>query len=449
MSDKIKTADLEAERKLLSACLSDVTAISIAVELDPGDMYDARHGRIMAACISLFRRSRPVEPVSVQSELRQSGKDDGANGMKYMLLLVSECGLHWGVAGYMETIQRYARIRRAFAHQAKATQSLSAGDLDKVEDHMTRAGAAVVGVDVRFRVERLGSVVEGVIEALASAQSSRKTEIGFRTGVTDIDSIRYGHRGLHRKRVTVLCARPSVGKTALALQIAYNVAKSGGPVLYACSEMSKRDLTLRIIARVARVDYARTQAGNLSPDELVRVRGVYGELARIPLYIYDKGSVTVPHLIAKSREVAVLAGAPIAQIVVDHMSRMNCDVKFTGGNIKYQEASHNIKALQAACVSEDCNVLALVQLNRKLESRENKRPIQSDLRSAGEIEEEAAEIITIFRPHVHDTEAPEHIAEVAFAKARFGRLCTIHMHWDGALQTFSDAAPQNRDYMSH
>lgn len=437
-------ADLDAERAVLSTCMIDRIAVALVSDLDPADMYDMRHRRVLAAVHALFSRGECVEPISVHSEIQAAcpGVDNG--GLKFLVTLSSSAGSSLAFPHYLSSIRRYARLRRAALLATQGVRHLGCGELDMAEDALGRCAGAVASVDARFVVQRFDAAADGVLEALAAAQTSREIRRGLRTGFDAIDGVTFGARGFHKGDMVILAGRPAMGKSALALNIAYSVAKHGEPVLYACSEMSVHDMTERLLAMVAGVDYGRLKAGTVSDHERSLLLDARMEIDGIPLHLYDKGAVTVPDLLAKCREEGVKGGRAMAMLVVDHINRMGCDVKHGGESAEYARVSHNYQALQAVAMNESMCVLCLAQLNRGLESRSDKRPLMSDLRASGRAEEEAAVVLCLYREHVYQPDADETHAELIYRKHRGGKLGTIELHWQGDQQRFTQRAPDHR-----
>lgn len=424
-------ADLDAERAILGACLCDPRAIALVSDLDPGDLYDVRHSRILRAMLTLFSEDVVCEPVTVAQHLR-SEPVERWGGLQYLMTLLSAVWYVPSLPGYSDSIKRWARLRRAHSASHKGTSAMQQGDADTAEAAFGSVGQHLSGVETRNPVVSFEDSGAAVLERLLSNAPTRKS--GLRSGIHGIDEGDLGLLGYHRTHLTILAGRPKMGKTAFALNNAWSVAKNEGPVLFSCGEMSHEENTERLLSHIAQVDYGAMRAQHLSAAEKQRLVSAYNEFCKVPLDIWDKGGVTSNDILAKTRWVAARHKQPVAMVVVDYIQRMNCDARYQK---KQERITHNVIALKNMASNENVHVLCLAQLNRGCESRDNKRPLVSDLRDAGELEQEANEVLMLYRDHVYNPDtSDEHEAELIVRAARGARTGTIPLRWQGHLMTF-------------
>lgn len=420
-----------AEQSIIVAALGEWgnAAVTIVQDVDPDCIFDPVKRKVLRTAQAIWRERGTVDRSSVESRSTTSEEQRCIHDA-CMIRIIDPKTLPVSV----ESVARLARLREAAKHARNAEAAISAEDLDAAEESLGKIAGAMVDGRQRRKAERLDSITDRLISKLMTPQEHRG--YGLPTGLHAWDRGPLGLLGLHRTHLTVLAARPAMGKTALALNIAWNVAASGTPVVFSCGEMSADELAERLLSHISQVDYSRIRTGRLDNNAHQRVADATEAMRAAPLHIWDAGRVTAPDLLAQCRLVSAKEGQPVGLLVVDYLQRMGCDIRYREPRHK---VAHNAEALKSMAQDEHMCVLALAQLNRGLESRADRRPLMADLREAGEIEQEANEIVCLYRHHVYHEDTPAYAAELLVRKARGARTGTMDLHWDGSTMTFRNA----------
>ncbi len=437
-------SDLNAERALLSSALIDARAVALVVgEVRPEDFYDARHGLIFEAMTRLFAAGRKIEPIAVHSELLRKDEHERAGGLKYIIQLSSYAGSSLSVEHYATTIARLAQVRRILtaAHTIQVEGYKHGTDPDEVVNLVQDQLVAALDRAIGTRHKHIAPVVEAVFQNVLAARERGQDVVGFDTGFRDLNAVTYG---FHRQSLVILAARPAMGKTALALNVALAIALQKVPdgerigedcsVMIFSLEMGAEELVQRLLAQRARVGLGDLKKGTISQDDEVTLREATADLGQLKMYIDDTPGINSVDLRARAKRVAMTEGLDV--IVVDYLQLM----KGTGGSrqSREQEISEISRSLKGLAKELNVVVIALSQLNRSLESRANKRPIMSDLRESGAIEQDADMILFVYRDCIYnpETAAPEQ-TELIIGKHRAGKLATINLHFEGRFTRFT------------
>lgn len=438
-------SDLSAERALLASCLIDeLTVAQVQGAVTPDDFYDPRHASIFRAVQVLVGSGRAVDPVTVHGVV---SNDPAAAqpGEQYLNELVAHfAGNPQNAQHYAQRIAKLGQMRRILA----ATHKLSAeaykrgtdpdAYVDMVQDELNKALAEVS----RGGPVHIGSVVGDVFGEVLAARERGSEVVGISTGFREIDQRLLG---LHRTDLLVLAARPAMGKTAFALTLALNVAKQTRRhateptdrhnVVVFSLEMGREQLAARLLSQHARVANTQMRKGEVGPEEELRLREAAAELSELNIFLDDSGTVTPQDVRARCKQLAMQYGQ-LDLVVIDYLQLMNT----TGGpkQSREQAVSEVSRSMKALAKELRCTVLALSQLNRGVEQRTDKRPMMSDLRESGAIEQDADIIAFIYRDWVYNKDAPEHLAELIISKQRAGQTGTIQLHFDGSLTRFAN-----------
>ena len=402
------------------------------LHVDPMDLVDETRRDILRSSQEIWKACGVVDETAIRGSLTQKGYEVD----RALFEINHGIGAHRRetLPGMIDTVRKLARIRRALKHSLAAQAAIDAEDMDAAEESFGKIARTMVEGRQRRDAKRLSVIAKDLIDQIHSPATDRGT--GMSTGLYAWDRGSLGLLGLHRTHLTVLAARPAMGKTALALNIAWNVAAHGTPVLFSCGEMSAVELGERLLSHISQVDYSRIRTGRLDADAHARLADATRAMADAPLHIWDAGRVTAPDLLAQTRLVSAQEGKPVGLLVVDYLQRMGCEQRYREPR---HRVAHNAEALKSMAQDENMCVLALAQLNRGLESRTDRRPLMADLREAGEIEQEANEVIALYRHHVYFEDAPPHAAELIVRKARGARTGRMDLRWDGSTMTFGDA----------
>jgi replicative DNA helicase len=380
---RVPPHNLEAEESLLGAMLLSRDAISAATEIrvEASDFYKPAHSHIYEAVMSLYGQGEPVDPVTVADELRRAELLDALGGRQALMRLQAQTPASANAAHYAKIVNELALLRRLIAVAGDIAE-MGYDDSGEVAETLDRAESLVFEV----AEHRVSDSMVGVSDALQSTLDQLETlygsqgEItGVQTGYTDLDSLLLG---LQPSNLLVLAARPGAGKTAFALGAAANVAMSANrPVMFFSMEMGTLELTKRLLSGEARVEMRRLQTGNIPEGDWTKLSHAVGRLAEAPLFIDDNPHCTVMEMRAKARRAKARYG-DLGLIVIDYLQLMtpSTSKKTENRQVEVAEISRGLKILAREL---DCPVMALAQLNRQLEYRQDKRPMLADLRESG------------------------------------------------------------------
>jgi replicative DNA helicase len=437
---------MEAERSILGAILLDNNALNPAVEiLKPEDFFHDHHRRIYQQMITLGETQQAIDLVTLTDQLHRSGELESSGGPAYIAQLMD------GVP-HVTNVEHYARIvkekslLRALIH---ATHSIQQQALEAEEDAdaiLDRAESAIFQLAedrVRSGLVGVREVVRENFERISQIFNEGKRITGLSTGYHQLDNLT---SGLQPSELLILAARPSMGKTALALNLAENVAVRGNkPVAIFSLEMSKESLLLRLLSSDAQIDSHKFRTGHLSREDGGKIPVSLSRLAEAPLWIDDAGSATVVEMGAKLRRLKRDKG--LSLVVVDYLQLVSARGRFGNRN---EEVSSITRGLKGLAKELKVPVLVLSQLTRAPE-REDRRPQLADLRESGAIEQDADVVMFIHRDEMYMSreEARDSgsagLADIIVAKQRNGPIDDIKLKWFSSYTRFENLAPDRYD----
>lgn len=436
MTSRITPHSLEAETAVLGACFLAEAALDRALELlTAGDFYDARNRLVFGAVTSLRSANKTVNLVLVAEHLRAGGHLDTAGGGAYLhgLTLAEPTTAH--LAHYAGIVKDYS-VRRQIISQANIMAEAAFDLSTPPEQSLEEATAAVVEMASRpneSHPQPLSEVVGRAMKRLEYRADHKGEVLGLPTGFVGLDRLL---GGLQAGDMILLAARPSMGKSALGFQIAYQAAElSGRAVLFVSAEMSEEQLSDRLVASGARVSLTRIRAGRISADEWGRVAQGIGRAAAVPLAIMDAPAVTLNQIRLAARRIQ--RDGDLGLVVVDYLQLMR------GENRKRreEEIAAISRGLKALAKELKVPLLALSQLNRQCELRDDKRPRLSDLRESGSLEQDADVVVFIYRDEVYNEDTEDAgIAEIGVAKQRQGPAGIVRLRWGGEHVRFDNLA---------
>ena len=447
---RVPPHSIEAEQSVLGGLLLDNLAWDRAADLlSESDFYRWEHRHIYAAVASLVAGSKPADVVTVHEVLQGLGKADECGGIPYLNALAQSVPSAANVRRYAEIVRERAVLRKlitasdeiattAFNPKGVAVSQI----LDEAESRIFRIGEEGSRAGQGFRP--MDKLVAALLERVEELEKNGAEEVtGIRTGFYDLDRIT---AGLQKGDLVVLAARPSMGKTALALNIAENVAvQEGLPVAVFSMEMGASQLALRLVGSLGRIDQQHLRTGRLRDDEWERLPAAATQLSQAPMFIDETPGLNPAELRARARRLARQYGGTLGLIVVDYLQLMS-------GSSHNEENRATVlgeisRGMKGLAKELQCPVLALSQLNRSVETRPDKRPMMSDLRESGAIEQDADVIMFIYRDDYYNKESKEPgIAEVIIAKQRNGPVGTVKMAFLKPLTRFDNLSP---DASSH
>jgi len=429
--EKKPPQNIEAEQCLLGCLMLDKNAIiRISDFVSAEDFYKDIHKEIFYAMIELFEKSEPIDIISVTGRLREKEKLESVGGSAYLTSLINTVPTATHVTNYAKTVREKKILRDLI--QASQEIGLDAFDesqdvdslLDKVEKKVFSIGQKSLTQSFIPVRDILGSTFER-IEQLHQHQTMYR---GVPTGFTDLDKML---SGLQRSDLVVLAARPSMGKSSLAMDIARHVAVHQNlPVGIFSLEMSKDQLVERLLARQANVDAWRLRTGRLQDgsgdNDFSRLQSAMGTLSEAPIYIDDAGTTNMMQMRAMARRLQADRG--LSLLIVDYLQLMDTSNRFA---TPLQQVTENSRALKALAKELNIPVLVLSQLSRAVEQRTPHRPMLSDLRESGAIEQDADVVMFIYRDDRYNENSLEkNIAEIIVAKHRNGAVGSIKLFFD-------------------
>jgi replicative DNA helicase len=415
---KLPPQNQEAELHVLGGLLMDPDSLEkVAEHLDPKDFYQKSHQQIYAGVLELSRQGTKADLITLTDFLQAQNSLQSVGGASYLASLVDLMPTSANIDSYAKLIREKSILRELIQVGTGIVEAAYQGgqNITEVLDQVERQ---VFQVAHRQMSQSTSSLREMVMLAFKSIQErfEKKSAVtGLATGFDGFDRLT---SGLQKTDLVILAARPAVGKTAFALNLAMNVAlREHAPTVVFSLEMSKDQLVQRLLAIEARVDGSRLRGGFLTDEDWPRLTHAASVLSEAPVYIDDTPGLSIFELRAKCRRLAKMPGG-LGFVIVDYLQLMRVKGKIESREREIAEISMSLKAL-----AKELNipVLALSQLNRSLEARQDKRPVLSDLRESGSIEQDADLIMFLYRDEVYhpDTDSPG-VAEVILAKHRHG-----------------------------
>ncbi len=446
--DRVPPHNLQAEEAVLGAMLLSREAIADAIEVVEVDhFYRPAHGHVFEAILSLYGAGEPVDAVTVSEELVRAGMLDAVGGAGRLIDLQATTPAIGNAAHYAKIVEERALLRRMISVSNEIAE-MAYGVPDDVVKAVDDAEARMFDVAQR-RVKNSTAEIKDLLSAnldrLEMLYEQGDTITGTLTGYNDLDQLL---AGLQPNALYVIGARPAMGKTAFSLGMLANAAlKQGRPVVLFCLEMSQLELSQRILSSDARVDASRMKTGKLDENDWNRLSHSVGRLAEAPIFIDDNPQTTVMEIRAKARRLKSKTG-DLGMIVVDYIQLMTGRSNAESRQVEVAEISRNLKILAREL---ECPVVALAQLNRGLEQRQDKRPMLSDLRESGALEQDADCVMFLYRDEIYNPESEQKgVAEVIIAKNRSGPTDTIKLAFLGHFTRFENMsrrpAPQGQDF---
>jgi len=433
--DRLPPQSLEAEQSVLGAILIDRDAIvEVAEFLRPADFYRQANGKIFEAVLELFERREPIDIVTVSEALERSTELEGVGGRAYLSNLSNSTPTAVHAVQYARIVERKAVLRNLIGAAGRIA-GIGYEDSPEIQESIDRAEAELFAVSqkrVDSGFQKLDSLLHQAYDRLDYLHAHRGEISGVRTGFIDLDGLT---TGLQKSDLVILAARPSVGKTSFALNIAEHAAvKEKKSVGVFSLEMSKEQLVLRLLSSVANIDSQRLRSGFLEELDFARIAPAMNALSEAPLYIDDTPSISTMELRTKARRLHAEAGLDL--VIVDYLQLMQASTTNRDSN-RVQEVSEISRGLKALARELSVPVLALSQLSRQPEMRNENEPRLSDLRESGAIEQDADLVMFLYREKerpADDGESDGEVIHLKLAKHRNGPTGGIQL-WFKKSQT--------------
>lgn len=431
-------SNLDAEEALLGAMLLSRDAIATATEfVKPESFYRPAHGYVFAAISSLYAAGEPADPITVAEELRRAGVLEAVGGEAVIVRLQASAPAVSNAGRYAAIIAELALLRSMITTAGEIAE-LGYSLPDDVEAALDTAESLVYNLAQNRNESSLAEVrnlLDGAMTRLEQLYEAGSAITGTPTGYVDLDELL---SGLQPSALVVVGARPAMGKTAFALGMAAHAAINARlPVLVFSLEMSHVELVQRLLSSEARVDASKMRNGRLTEPDWEKITRAMTPLGESEIWIDDNPNVTVIEIKSKARKLKAQKGK-LGLIVVDYVQLMTGRTGAENRQVEVAEISRGLKILAREL---ETPVIALAQLNRGLEQRADKRPMLSDLRESGSLEQDADVVLFLYRDEVYNADTPDAgIAEVIVAKHRSGPTGTVRLAWLGQFTKFANMA---------
>ncbi|VYU66026.1 replicative DNA helicase [Clostridium tertium] len=426
---------LEAEQSVIGAMIIDKSAISKALEkLNEEDFYRDGHKAIFKAIREMFSKDMAVDLVTLLEYLKSTDNLDKAGGVTYISEVSSSVITTANLEAYIKIVEDKSTLRKLIKSATQIIEE-SYNKQDRVEDVIDIAQKKIFDLAEKQgsnEYESLANVLERGFLEIERLFNNKGSITGVGSGIRDLDA---KTSGFQKGDMVLIAARPSMGKTTFSLNIAENAAlREGKSVVIFSLEMSKEQLAYKLLCSEANVDMLKLRTGNLDDDDWERIARATGPLSKAKIYIDDTAGLSVMEMRSKCRKIKMEHG--IDMILIDYLQLMSGS---SGSESRQQEVSEISRSIKALAKEMECPVIALSQLSRAPEQRADHRPMLSDLRESGSIEQDADVVMFLYRDEYYNKETEEkNIGECIIAKQRNGPVGTVKMAWIGAHSKFAN-----------
>ena len=433
---KIPPNDVEAEQAVLGSMLTDKDAVSSAIEvLDKNDFYREDNKAIFEAMVNLYNRPEPIDIITVKDELLSIGKFDVVGGLEYLADLPEKVPTTANVDKYIKIVEEKS-ILRSLIKTSNELITLGYDETQEVNSIMDEAEKRVFDLMQNRNQTGYFAMKDVLVDSFAQLErlyNEKEGITGVPSGFADLD---LRTAGFHNSELIILAARPAMGKTAFALNIATNAAKSNVPVLVFSLEMSKEQLVNRVLCSEAMIDSNKLKTGKIEENDWVKIVDALGPLSETEMYIDDTAGISITEIRAKARKLKLEKN--IGLIVIDYLQLIQGSGSRRNGS-REQEISEISRSLKILAKELNIPVIALSQLSRASEQRSDHRPMLSDLRESGSIEQDADIVMFLYRDDYYNEESEsKNIAEIIIAKNRSGSTGTAELLWMSNYTKFAN-----------
>ena len=433
---KIPPNDVESEQAVIGSMLTDKEAVSAAIEvLKPEDFYREDNRTIFEAILNLYGRSEPIDIITLKSELSSMGKFEAVGGLEYIAELPDKVPTTANVEQYIKIVEEKSVLRNLIK-TANEIITLGYDQTQEVDGIIDGAEKKIFEVMQKKNQKGYTPIKDILVETFTELEQlyNQKQRItGIPTGFSDLD---FRTSGLHNSDLILVAARPAMGKSAFALNIATNAAvRAKVPVAIFSLEMSKEQMTSRILCSEAMVDSNKVRTGKIDDEEWSKLAAASGELSEANIYIDDTPGISIMEIRAKCRKMKIEKN--IGLVVIDYLQLVQGSGK--RGGSREQEIAEISRSLKILAKEINVPVIALSQLSRAPEQRPDHRPMLSDLRESGSIEQDADIVMFLYRDDYYNEDSEKkNIAEVILAKHRAGSTGTVELLWLGNYTKFAN-----------
>ena len=437
---KVPPQSIEAEESVLGGVLLDNDSLDRVLEiLTPEDFYREAHRKILRAMLDLNQRNEPVDLITLAEALKGRGELQEVGGAAYLAELADKVPTAANVTYYSRIVHQKSVLRGLIETATDIARQAfeSGGDVDEFLDRAEQQIFSISERKVRPTFFHVRDIMLAAMDSIEQMYERKELVTGVPTGFVDLDRLT---AGLQPSDLIIIAGRPSMGKTAFALNIAQHVGVAGklGVAIFSL-EMSKEQLGLRMLCSEARVDQSKVRTGYIPASAFPELAKAASRLSESRIFIDDTPALSVLELRAKARRLKREREAKLGLIVVDYLQLM----RGHDADSREQEISGISRSLKALAKELNVPVIALSQLNRQVEARADKRPMMADLRESGAIEQDADVIAFLYRPIVYDKNANEGDAEVILAKQRNGPIGSVPLTFLSSYTRFENRAPED------
>lgn len=439
---RLPPQSLEAEQAVLGGLmLSGDSWDQVSERVGESDFYRKEHQQIFRVMLQLAENDQPRDLVTVSEALQKLGQLESAGGISYLSELSRNTPSAANIAAYAEIVRERSVLRQLISVSNKVAGRAFNPEGAHSTEILDEAESSIFKIAEQMKKgagpQAIKNVLVKTVERIEELYKSKKTVTGLSSGFDEFDKMT---SGLQKSDMIVVAARPSMGKTTFAMNLCESVAiKNNKPVLVFSMEMPAESIVMRMLASLGRINLRNILSGNLQQDDWNRIASAMQMLSPQKFYIDDTPALSPLEVRARARRVARECGGEIGVIMVDYLQLM----QVPGIENRVNEISEISRSLKGLAKELNCPVIALSQLNRSLEQRPNKRPVMSDLRESGAIEQDADLIVFLYRDEVYNKESQEKgIAEVIIGKQRNGPIGTCRLAFRGEFTRFDDLAPE-------
>lgn len=433
---KVPPHDIEAEQAILGSMLTDKDAVISSIEILKEDsFYREDNKAIFAAMLNLYSKNEPIDIITVKAELVETGNFERVGGIEYLASLPDKVPTTANVEKYIKIVDEKFMLRNLL-QSANQLIALGYDETEEVDKILDKAEKEIFDLTQKKNTTGYSSIKDVLVESFAELEKlyNQKGHItGVSTGFSDLD---YKTSGFHGSELIILAARPAMGKSAFAINIATNAAVQNKiPVAIFNLEMSKEQIGNRILCSEAMVDSNKIKTGQIEDQDWIKLASTLGILSDAPIYIDDTAGISIMEIRAKCRKLKMEKN--IGLIVIDYLQLIQGSGKRNSS--RENEISEISRSLKILAKELDVPVIALSQLSRGAEKRDDKRPMLSDLRESGAIEQDADIVMFIYRDDYYNENSEEkNVAEIIMAKHRGGSTGTVKLAWMPSFTKFAN-----------
>ena len=442
MRSVVPPNSVEAEISVLGAMLQDSSAVLRAAEqLNAEDFYQPEHKEIFRVMAEMNRQQIPIDIVTLQAELARRGSLDGVGGNAYLLKLQHDVPTAANVRSYIDIVLEKSTLRKLIAACQHISKECYSQDRE-LQDVLTGAEKAIFDIVMNRQgseeLKPLSEVLVKTYEIIEELARQKGSIAGVPTGFTDLDNML---TGLHSGELIIIGARPAMGKTSLAMNIAEQAAVGHNKTTAVFTlEMPREQIALRMLCSNARVDMQKVRKGTLHDDDWMKLARSLGPLSAAPMYIDDTSALSPTQLRSRCRRLMMDKGLDL--VIVDYLGLMRSDGKAESRQLEVSEISRTLKAI---ALELKIPIIACAQLSRANKDRVDKRPVLSDLRDSGSIEQDADVVMFLHREEYYNKDTEDkNIGEVIVSKQRSGPLGTVKLAWLSEFTTFANLAREGQ-----